>query len=75
MPTAARPCPALGLTEQELRERLETELVQAIRSEGDAPTIHAIAHSIARVLEEDHLRIAEQLRAVGVRLGSEEGLP
>jgi hypothetical protein len=52
----------IGLSEQELRERLEQELVQAMRAEGGVPTIHAIAHSIARVLTEDHLRIAEQLQ-------------
>lgn len=52
----------LGLSEQEIRERMEQELVQAMRSEGGVPTIHAIAHSIARVMEEDHLRIAEQLQ-------------
>ncbi len=59
---------ALGLSEQELRERLVEELVQAMRAEGGVPTIHAIAHSIARILEEDHLRLAEQLERAGVRL-------
>jgi hypothetical protein len=39
-----------------------------MRAEGDTPTIHAIAHSIARVLEQDHMRIAEQLERAGVRL-------
>jgi hypothetical protein len=61
----------IGLREQELREALEDELVRAIRAEGEVPTIHAIAHSVARVLELDHLRMAEQLRRAGVRL--EEG--
>ncbi len=60
----------LGLSEQEIREGLEAELVRAMRTEGGAPTIHAIAHSIARILEEDHLRIAEQLEQAGVRLGT-----
>jgi hypothetical protein len=59
---------AFGLSEQEIRERLEEELVRAMRSEGGAPTIHAVAHSIARILEEDHLRIAEQLERAGVHL-------
>jgi len=58
----------LGLSEQELRERLEEELTRATRSEGNAPTLHAIAHAVARVIEFDHLRIAEQLETAGVRL-------
>ena len=60
--------PVIGLSESELRHELEAELVRAMRAEGDAPTIHAIAHSIARVLDQDHLRIAEQLERAGVRL-------
>ena len=60
---------ALGLSEQEIREGLVEELVRAMRVEGGAPTIHAIAHSIARVLEDDHLRMVEQLERAGVRLG------
>jgi hypothetical protein len=59
---------AFGLSEQEIRDRLVEELVRAMRSEGGAPTIHAVAHSIARILEEDHLRIAEQLELAGVHL-------
>jgi hypothetical protein len=39
-----------------------------MRAEGNAPTIHALAASIARVLEQDHLRMAEQLEAAGVEL-------
>ena len=58
----------IGMSEQELREALQEELVRAMRSEGEALTIHAIAHSIARVLEFDHLRITEQLERAGVRL-------
>jgi hypothetical protein len=58
----------IGLNEQQLREGLEEELTRAMRAEGDKPTIHAIAHSIARVLELDHLRITEQLERAGVRL-------
>jgi len=58
----------LGLSEQELREELERELIQAMRAEGERPTVHAIAHSIARILTEDHARIAEQLERAGVRL-------
>ncbi len=56
----------IGLTEQEIREGLERELVQAMRSEGGVPTIHALAHSIARILHQDHLRIGEQLEHAGV---------
>ena len=55
-----------GLSEQELREGLEQELIQAMRAEGGIPTVHAIAHAVARTLELDHLRIAEQLDAAGV---------
>ena len=58
----------LGLTEQELRNILTEELVVAFRTEGDMATIHGIAHSIARVIELDHLRIADQLEKAGVRL-------
>jgi hypothetical protein len=57
-----------GLSEQRLREGLEEELVRSMRAEGNAPTIHALAASIARVLEQDHLRMAEQLEAAGVEL-------
>lgn len=59
---------AFGLSEQRLREGLEEELIRSMRAEGGVPTIHAIAASIARVLEQDHLRMAEQLESCGVRL-------
>lgn len=59
---------AFGLPEHELRGALEEELVRSIRAEGEAPTIHALAHSIARILEQDHLRMAEQLERSGIRL-------
>lgn len=65
--------PMIGLSEAELRHELETELARAIRVEGEAPTIHAFAHSIARVLEQDHLRIAEQLERAGVALDRAAG--
>ena len=58
----------LGLTESELRTELEQELARAMHAEGDAPTLHAIAHRIARVLSRDHLRMVEQLEAAGIRL-------
>jgi hypothetical protein len=61
-----------GLAEHELRTALEEELVRAMRAEGEAPTIHAIAHSIARIIEQDHQRMAEQLERAGVRLDDEE---
>jgi len=60
--------PSLGLPEQDLREALEEELLRSIRVEGDVPTVHAIAHSVARILEQDHLRLAEQLERAGVHL-------
>jgi hypothetical protein len=60
----------LGLSEQALREELEGELLRAMHAEGDAPTIHAIAHSIARVIELDHRRLTEQLAAAGIDLGA-----
>jgi hypothetical protein len=58
----------LGLSKQALREALERELATAMRAEGGAPTLHAIAHSVARVIELDQLRIAEQLRRAGIML-------
>ncbi len=64
----------LGLTEQELRESLEEELLRSMHVEGDRPTVHAIAHSIARILEQDHLRMAEQLERAGVRLEQPEAV-
>jgi len=60
--------PGLGLSEQRLRERLEEELLRAMHVEGDKPTVHAIAHSVARILEEDHLRMAEQFEQAGISL-------
>lgn len=57
-----------GLAEEELRNRLVDELVIAMRAEGGAPTLHAIAHSVARLLVADHLRMAEQLEHAGVEL-------
>jgi hypothetical protein len=61
----------IGLSEQELREALEEELERAMRVEGEKPTIHAIAHSIARIIELDHLRIEQQLAQAGIRLADE----
>lgn len=60
---------SLGLSEKELRDMLVDELGLAFRTEGNTATIHAIAHSVARVIMVDHLRIAEQLEQAGVRLG------
>ena len=59
---------SFGLGEQRLRDGLEEELLRYMRSEGNAPTIHAIAAGIARILVEDHLLMAEQLEAAGVRI-------
>ncbi len=59
---------SLGLSEQELRDALTEELAISFRAEGDTATIHGLAHSIARVIELDHLRIAEQLEGAGVEL-------
>ena len=66
--THATETTTFGLGEQELRESLQRELIAAMRIEGDAPTVHALAHSIARIIEEDHLRMAEQLERAGVKL-------
>jgi len=66
--SAAPTLPEFGLSEQQLREGLQEELIRSMRSEGGAPTIHAIAASIARVIERDHLLMAEQLQAAGLRL-------
>jgi hypothetical protein len=57
-----------GMSEQELREEVEGELLRAMRAEGERPTVHAIAHTLARVLHEDHLRMLEQLERAGVSL-------
>jgi hypothetical protein len=57
-----------GLAEHELRSELEEEFLRAMRAEGEAPTVHAIAHSVARILELDHLRMAAQLERAGVSL-------
>lgn len=46
------------------------ELERAAETEREL-SAHAIAHSVARVLEQDHLRIAEQLEHAGIRLGDE----
>lgn len=62
----------LGLSEQELRQALEEELERAMRAEGGVPTIHAFAHSVARIVAQDHLRMAEQLERAGVRLERDE---
>jgi hypothetical protein len=62
-----------GLSEQRLREGLEEELLRSMRAEGSVPTIHAIAAGIARIIEEDHLRMAEQLEAAGIKLASRPG--
>lgn len=58
---------SLGLSEQELRETLSDELALAFRTERGV-TIHGMAHSIARVMALDHLRIAEQLERGEIRL-------
>jgi hypothetical protein len=63
---------SLGLSEQELRDALVEELDLAFRTEGNTATIHAIAHSVARVIVLDHLRIAEQLERSGIELAERE---
>lgn len=63
---------SLGLSEQELRDALTEELTLAFRTEH-GETIHAIAHSVARVIELDHLRLAEQLERADVKLGERDG--
>ena len=57
---------SLGMSEQELRDALSDELALAFRTEHGM-TIHGLAHSIARVIALDHLRIAEQLEHEGMR--------
>jgi hypothetical protein len=59
---------SLGMSEKELRDALVDELDLAFRTEGNTATIHAVAHSVARVIMLDHLRIAEQLEKAGVSL-------
>ena len=65
MPTTKQT--VLGLSEQELRDALTEELRLAYRTER-GETIHAVAHSVARVIALDHLRIADQLEHAGVSL-------
>lgn len=64
---------SLGMSEQELRNALSEELTLAFRTEQNTATIHAIAHSIARVIALDHLRVAEQLEREGIRLRERSG--
>lgn len=58
---------SLGMSEPELREALSDEFELAFRTERGV-TIHGMAHSIARVIALDHLRLAEQLEREGIRL-------
>lgn len=58
----------LGVSEPELRDALLEELELALRTERGV-TAHGMAHSIARVIALDHLRLAEQLEREGIRLG------
>lgn len=58
---------SLGMSEQELREALSEELSLAFRTEQNTATVHAMAHSVARVIALDHLRLAEQLVPGGAR--------
>ena len=37
---------------------------------GRAETVHAIAHSVARIIANDHLQMVEQLQRAGVHLDS-----
>jgi hypothetical protein len=64
-----------GLSEHALRTELEGELLRAMHAEGDAPTVHAIAHAVARVMQLDHLRIAEQLHDAGIDMSRTSGPP
>lgn len=65
---------SLGLSEHELRKALEEELERAVGVERDLST-HAIAHSVARILQLDHQRIAEQLDEAGIQLGKTAQTP
>jgi hypothetical protein len=56
------------MSEQELRDALTEELALSFRAEGNTATIHGMAHSIARVIQLDHLRMAEQLERAGIKL-------
>jgi hypothetical protein len=62
--TAAR----LGLSEQELRKLLGEELERALHAQGGEWAADVVAHSVARILHLDHLRMLEQLEAAGLRL-------
>lgn len=56
---------SLGMSEEELRDVLSEELRISSRVESQ---LDAIAHSVARAMELDHLRIAEQLAKSGLQL-------
>ena len=62
-----------GLAEHELRSELEEELVRATRAEGEAPTMHAIAHSVARIRELDHQRMARSSSGQACRWNKRSG--
>jgi uncharacterized protein YqgV (UPF0045/DUF77 family) len=70
VPSGMDPAPVFGLSEGEIRERLLDELLRSMRVEGGRPTVHAIVHSVARLLAEDHLRMAEQLELAGIALAT-----
>ena len=55
------------MSEQELREALSEEFSLAFRTEQNTATVHAMAHSVARVIALDHLRLAEQRVPGGAR--------
>jgi hypothetical protein len=59
---------SIGLSEQRLRELVEEELLRAMPPRAAVPTVEAVAHAFARVLEVDHLAITEQLQRAGVHL-------
>ena len=68
----APPSAGFGLSEPEMRARLAEELLRSMHVEGDQPTVHAIAHSVARILHENQLRMAEQLEGAGITLPTVE---
>ena len=61
----------LGLSEQELRRLLTEELERALQTQGGEWSADAIAHTVARILHLDHLRVLEQLESAGVKLESD----
>jgi hypothetical protein len=59
---------SLGMSESAVRLRREDELAHAMKTESGVPTIHALAHSIARIIAENRHTAGPQLAGAGLEL-------